>query len=228
MSFAASDSTSTWQGGIKEREDGEKVWGDDYSRKAINQGTAIIRGISIVPWLHVLSKNENIINAGYWFPASRGLSLFLSFLPRRQRRLLQPVAKMLRHSHLSCSNHCWSQILRDIILISLVPPIQSCSSKFWAWSCIASNFYKGWRGDHKHKIEDRPFMPNYGVVSQVLLQLVVAGKVLGTFWKSEKLILSGKNQWVVIAKISFRKTEKITNAQKMNSRKNFVPHGMPT
>ena len=108
------------------------------------------------------------------------------------------------------------------------PPIQSCSSKFWAWSCIASNFYKGWRADHKHKIEDRPFMPNYGVVSQVLLQLVVAGKVLGTFWKSQKLILSGKNQWVVTAKISFRKTEKITNAQKMNSRKNFVPHGMPT
>ena len=26
------------------------------------------------------------------------------------------------------------------------PPIQSCSSKFWAWSCIASNFEKGWRG----------------------------------------------------------------------------------
>ena len=118
--------------------------------------------------------------------------------------------------------------LWDIILASLVSPIQSCSSKFWAWSCIASNFDKRWRRDHKHKIMDRPFMPNYAVVSQVLLQLVVAGKVLGTFWKSPKLILSGKNQWVVIAKISFRKTEKITNAQKMNSRKNFVPHGMPT
>ena len=34
--------------------------------------------------------------------------------------------------------------------------------------------YKGWRGDHKHKINDRPFMPKYGTVSQVLLQLVVA------------------------------------------------------
>ena len=63
--------------------------------------------------------------------------------------------------------------LWDIILTSLLP-IQSCSSKFWAWSCIASNFDKGWRGDHKHKIMDRPFMPKYGTVSQVLLQLCVA------------------------------------------------------
>ena len=38
----------------------------------------------------------------------------------------------------------------------------------------ASNFDKGWRGDHKHKIMERPFMPKYGTVSQVLLQLVVA------------------------------------------------------
>ena len=27
-----------------------------------------------------------------------------------------------------------------------LPPIQSCSSKFWAWSCIASNSDKGWTG----------------------------------------------------------------------------------
>ena len=63
--------------------------------------------------------------------------------------------------------------LWDIIPTSLLPPIQSCSSKFWAWSCIASNFDKGWRGDHKHNIIDRPFMPKYGTVPQVLLQLVV-------------------------------------------------------
>jgi len=49
--------------------------------------------------------------------------------------------------------------LWDIILTSLLPPIQSCSSKFWVWSCIASNFDKGWRGDHKHKIMDGLFMP---------------------------------------------------------------------
>ena len=35
--------------------------------------------ISIAPWLHVPIKNGNIINAGYWFLASRGLWFFLSF-----------------------------------------------------------------------------------------------------------------------------------------------------
>ena len=54
-----------------------------------------------------------------------------------------------------------------------LPPIQTCSSKFWAWSCIASNFVKGWRGDHKHKIMDRPFMTKYGTVSQVLVVAVL-------------------------------------------------------
>ena len=36
--------------------------------------------------------------------------------------------------------------LWDIILTALLCPIESCSSKFWVWSCIASNFDKGWRG----------------------------------------------------------------------------------
>ena len=42
--------------------------------------------------------------------------------------------------------------LRVTHLTSLLLSIQSCSSKFWASSCIASNFDKGWRVDHKHKI----------------------------------------------------------------------------
>ena len=92
--------------------------------------------------------------------------------------LLQPVAKMLRNSHeknnLSRFKSPLVTGLWDITLTSLLPRIQSCSSKFiWAWSCIASNFDKGRRGDHKHMIMDRPFMPKYGTVSQVLLQLVV-------------------------------------------------------
>ena len=45
-----------------------------------------------------------------------------------------------------------------------LPPIQSFPSKFWVWSCIGSNFDKGWRRDHKHKIMDGPFMPKYGTV----------------------------------------------------------------
>ena len=65
---------------------------------------------------------------------------------------------------------CFKSLL--VTLTSLLLPIQSCSSRFWAWSCIASNFDKGCRGDHKHKIMDRTFMPKYGTVSQVLLSLV--------------------------------------------------------
>ena len=38
--------------------------------------------------------------------------------------------------------------------------------------------------------------------------LYIAGKTLGTFWKLQNLILSEKNQCVLMTKISFRKTEK--------------------
>ena len=86
------------------------------------------------------------------------------------------VETLPRKNDLSCFKSLLVTGLWDIILTSLLPPIQSCSSKFWAWSCIASNFDKGWRGDHKHKIMDRPFIPKYGRVSQALLQLVVAFK----------------------------------------------------
>ena len=46
-----------------------------------------------------------------------------------------------------------------------------------------------------------------------------------TFWKSQKLIPSKKNQSALIAKISSRKTQKHANLQKKNSCKNFVAHG---
>ena len=52
----------------------------------------------------------------------------------------------------------------------LAPP----SYSKWFLQVLSMVLYKGWRGDHKHKIKDRPFMPKYGTVSQVLLQLVVA------------------------------------------------------
>ena len=45
---------------------------------------------------------------------------------------------------------------------------------------------------------------------------------IGIFWKSQKLIPTKKNQSVLIAKNSSRKTQKIANLQK-NSGK-FVPH----
>ena len=101
---------------------------------------------------------------------------------------LNPPANSLKRSYNQLQN-CWDTPLEydlscfksllvtglwDIILTSLFPPIQSWTSKFWVWSCIANNFDKGWRGNHRDKIMDRPFMPKYGTVSQVLLQLVVA------------------------------------------------------
>ena len=39
---------------------------------------------------------------------------------------------------------------------------------------LLATLIKGGGGDHKHKIMDRPFMPKYSTVCQVLLQLVVA------------------------------------------------------
>ena len=45
---------------------------------------------------------------------------------------------------------------------------------------------------------------------------------IGIFWKSQKLIPSRKNQSVVVAKISSRKTQKIAKPQKKSGK--FVPH----
>ena len=95
------------------------------------------------------------------------------------------VETLPRKNDLSCFKSLLVTGLWDIILTSLLPPIQSCSSKFWAWSCIASNFDKGWRGDHKHKIMDRPFIPKYGRVSQALLQLVVASRLKQNYVETE-------------------------------------------
>ena len=119
--------------------------------------------------------------------------LFINFTKRPgSLSKQQPVAKMLRHSrknNLSCFKSLLVTGPWDKILTSLLPPIQSCSSKFWAWSCIASNFEKGWTGGHKCKIMDRPFKPNYGSVSQVLLQLVEA-----PLWGPEKKINKTTNK----------------------------------
>ena len=46
---------------------------------------------------------------------------------------------------------------------------------------------------------------------------LLAGKVLGIFWKSQKLILIEKSQCVLIPKISFRKTEKSQIPQKFHA-----------
>ena len=73
--------------------------------------------------------------------------------------------------------------LWDVILSSLLPPIQSCSSKFWTWwwSCIASNFVDGWRGDHKHKIMAIYAKIWYSVWSTFATGCSCLGRIIGGF-----------------------------------------------
>ena len=119
--------------------------------------------------------------------------------------MLQPAAKMLRHSHKKTDLSCFKSLLVtglwDITLTSLLPPIQSCCSKFWAWSWIASNFDKGWRGDHKHKVMDRLFMSKYGTVSQVLLQLVVARAAMIHFLALYDTDRVRTESWIFLEKV---------------------------
>ena len=51
-----------------------------------------------------------------------------------------------RKNDFSCFKSLLVTGLWDITLTSLLPHFQSCCSKFWVRSCIASNFDKGWRG----------------------------------------------------------------------------------
>ena len=86
------------------------------------------------------------------------------------------VETLPRKNDPSCFKWLLVTGLWDIILTSLLPPIQSCSPKFWAWSCIASIFDKGWRGASQGQDHGQAIYTNAkcGTVSQVLLQLVVA------------------------------------------------------
>ena len=84
-------------------------------------------------------------------------------------------------------------LLCDVILTFLLPSIQSCSSKFWAWSCIASKM-----GDHKHKIMAGLVKTKYGAVSQAVLQLVVAS-----------LFFAGRSVPIIFA--SFRGVQNLQN-----------------
>ena len=98
---------------------------------------------------------------------------------------------------LSCFKSLLVTGLGDIILTSLLPSIHSCCPMFWAWSCIASNFDEGRRGDHRYKIVGRPFKPKYGTVShrQVFLQLVVACPSTKTtaYFTYLIIVFAGKN-----------------------------------
>ena len=51
------------------------------------------------------------------------------------------VETLSRKNTLSCFKSLPFKGLWDIILTSLLPPIQICSSKFWAWSCIVNDIW---------------------------------------------------------------------------------------
>ena len=55
---------------------------------------------------------------------------------------LQNVETLPQKNNLSCSKSLLVTGLWDVILTSLLPPIQSCFSKFWAWPCIATTCCK--------------------------------------------------------------------------------------
>ena len=129
---------------------------------------------------------------------------------------LQNVETLPRKNDLSCFKSLLVTGLWDIILTSLLPPIQSCSSKFWAWSCIASNFDKGWSGHHKHKSMDRPFIPKYGRVSQALLQLVVAFTSPDVISTSAKNVLTSRIDFIVLLSFELLKKHHLPGGQVKN------------
>ena len=87
-------------------------------------------------------------------------------------------------------------------------------------ACLSFRKKKGIQRDTGLLFENMNFSCTYSIKTKILSMLV-----LGTFWKSAKWIPSKKNQSVLIAKISSRKTQKNHQSAKINSRKNFVPHG---
>ena len=93
-------------------------------------------------------------------PAKRAKHLFSRQVPNNFWWISAAISNVLLSNKplsLSCYNHlqkccdtstkndlsCFQSLLVtglwDIIRASLLPPIQSCSSRFWVWSCFASN-----------------------------------------------------------------------------------------
>ena len=96
-----------------------------------------------------LIRSIHIYFIGLVYPAfiQRECS-FLFWLILKQQPLAKTcsVETLRRENDLSCFKSLLVTGLWAKILTSLLPSPQSCSSKFGAWSCTASNFDKGWRG----------------------------------------------------------------------------------
>ena len=121
-----------------------------------------------------LAKSANYCSSAFFAKYIKIMLVMTNYAKDYVTTSCKNFETLRRKNDLSCFKSLPATGLWDIILTSLLHSIQSCSSKFCAWSCIASNFDKGWRGNHQHEIMDGPFKSKYGTVSQVLLQLVVS------------------------------------------------------
>ena len=103
---------------------------------------------------------------------ARGVNILLYFSQQEAITRCKISRQSDEKTTFLASNRCYSHrsVKYRIILTSLLPPIQSRFSKFWAWSCIAANFDNGWRGITRTRSWTGHLSQNT-VVSQVLLQL---------------------------------------------------------
>ena len=118
----------------------------EMEKNVNNKVKTAVQKIKVEKYLHSSRMLCNKLSLKYvWYLASY-----------IKKVILQPDAKMSRHS----SNY-WKLVTRlwDISLTSSFSSIQSCSSKFWAWSCNASNFDReesGWQGQDLRMVMNAP------------------------------------------------------------------------
>ena len=106
----------------------------EMEKNVNNKVKTAVQKIKVEKYLHSPRMLYNKLSIKYvWYLASC-----------IRKVILQPDGKMSRHSDGKLVTHLW-----DISLTTSFSSIQSCSSRFWAWSCVASNFDReegGWQG----------------------------------------------------------------------------------
>ena len=106
----------------------------------------------VTSWLRSVALSPNFLNfaVSSCFLVVSSLRCFVPSFCFAYLTALKTSCKnsetLRRKNDLSCFKSLLVTGLWDIIQTSLLPSIPRCSSKSWAWSCIATNFDKGWRG----------------------------------------------------------------------------------
>ena len=106
----------------------------EMEKNVNNKVKTAVQKIKVEKYLHSPRMLYNELSIKYvWYLASCIRTV-----------ILQPDGKMSRHSDGKLVTHLW-----DISLATSFSSIESCSSRFWAWCCVASNFDReegGWQG----------------------------------------------------------------------------------